>query len=111
MEARETSIRQTRQAQMLRSEENGVLFFKCKRCGGLHFRHAGYVHSLVPFMLSGGDKRIDADPKQVMICVKCRAAFVWLNSQAYDMTDQIELEAWHWLEEDALRATGPGGEC
>lgn len=46
-----------------------------------------------------------------MICVSCKRAFVWLNEQMYDVTDQVDLAAWEKTEKEAHKATGPGGQC
>jgi hypothetical protein len=93
------------------SEEAGVFFNKCEGCGGIHFRHAGYIQSLVPFMRAGGEKKLSLENLNVMVCVGCRHCYVWLNEQMYDVTDRIDLDAWQKLEKDAHRATGPGGQC
>ena len=95
----------------LPEESSGVFFFKCPSCGGTHFRHAGYMESMVPFMRAGLKKRIGVDSLHVKVCVKCRKAFVWLNEQMYDVTDQIDLEAWEKAERELHKATGPGGDC
>ena len=92
-------------------EEEGVFLFKCPNCAGIHFRHAGYVRSLVPFIRAGDERRINADSVAVHICVKCKTAVVWINEQMYDITDQIDLKAWEATEKEAHKATGPGGEC
>ena len=96
-----------------------VFFFKCKKksgllskeCGSGHFRHAGYMKAMLPFLRAGGDKRVSVEDMQVMICVKCRASYVWINEQMYDVTDQIDLKAWEKFEKEAHKTTGPGGEC
>jgi hypothetical protein len=93
--------------------KDNVFLFECpnKKCKSIHFRHAGYVKSMLPFLRSNGEKQIDVVEKQVMICVKCRKAYVWLNEQMYDVSDRIDLKAWEKFEKEAHRATGPGGEC
>ncbi len=88
-----------------------IFMFECTNCGGVHLRHAGYVKSLVPFIRPGDEKRVDAMDKHVMVCVKCRSCFVWINEQVYDVTDQIDLEAWEKAEAELHQATGPGGQC
>lgn len=92
-------------------EGSGVFLFECKGCKGVHYRHAGYVKSMLPFMRAGGEKRLSVDDLQVMVCVKCRRCYVWLNEQMYDVTDRIDLAAWEAFEREAHRATGPGGQC
>ncbi len=90
-----------------------IFFYECQKegCGGVHFRHAGYVEIMVPFMRPGNEKRIGMSSEQVKICVKCKSAFVWVNEQVYDVTDKIDLEAWEKTEIELQKATGPGGEC
>lgn len=88
-----------------------MFFFKCSSCGNMHFRHAGYFELLLPFMRAGNEKRMMMDAHQVMICVTCKNAYVWLNEQMYDVTDDIDLEAWEKTEREAQKATGPGGQC
>ena len=94
-----------------------VFLFECpkvvdgKRCNNTHVRHAGYVQELIPFIRSGGEKRVANEKRQVMVCTKCRACYIWINEQMYDITDKIDLEAWEKLEREMDNATGPGGEC
>lgn len=98
-------------------EEDGVFFFKCtseklsKICGGVHYRHAGYIQTMIPFMRSGGERRIGIEDKRLWVCVKCRACYVWINEQMYDVTDKVDLEAWEKMEKKLHKATGPGGQC
>jgi len=87
-----------------------VHFFKCT-CESIHFRHAGYTKIMVPFMRAGGEKRVNVSNEQVMICVKCKRSFIWVNEQMYDITDRIDLKAWEKTEKEAQAATGPGGQC
>lgn len=99
-----------------KSPEN-LFFFKCKKvkrskeCGSIHYRHAGYLKTMLPYLKPGGEKRVCVDNVQVMVCVSCRACYVWVDDQMYDVTDQIDLKAWEKLEKEADKATGPGGEC
>lgn len=88
-----------------------IFFFKCKGCGASHFRHAGYMEVMVPFIRPGNEKRVSVDSLQVKVCVKCKTSFVWINEQMYDVTDQIDLAAWEKTEKEAHKATGPGGQC
>lgn len=90
--------------------DDNVHFFKCK-CGGIHFRHAGYIKSLLPFMRAGGEKRVNVEQLCVQVCVKCRKSYVWLNEQMYEVTNQVDLNAWEKSERELHRATGPGGQC
>lgn len=88
-----------------------VFFFKCPKCESIHFRHAGYVKNMMPYLKHGGEKKVSVENLQVMVCVKCKGCYVWLFDQMYDVTDNIDLQAWERLEIEAHRATGPGGDC
>lgn len=88
-----------------------LAMLKCPDCGGVHFRHAGYINLMLPFMRSGGEKRVDLHEVRVMICVSCKRSHVWANEQLYDVTEHVDLTAWVKTEREAHRATGPGGQC
>lgn len=88
-----------------------IYFFECPNCGSIHLRHAGYVKTLAPFIRPGDEKQVDAQNAYVMVCVKCRFCYAWINEQVYDITDKIDLEAWEKMEAELHKATGPGGEC
>lgn len=87
-----------------------VHLYKCS-CGGLHFRHAGYMETMLPFLRAGGEKRVNLESQQVKVCVACKRSFIWVNEQMYDVTDRIDLKAWERTEKEAHMATGPGGNC
>lgn len=87
-----------------------VHFFKCE-CGSIHYRHAGYVKTMVPFMRSGAEKKVSVANEQVMVCVSCKKSYAWINEQMYDISAQIDVKAWERAERDLQAATGPGGEC
>lgn len=92
-------------------ESIGDLFlFQCP-CGSVHFRHAGYVEGMMPYMRGDVSKHVATDSHSVKICVKCKHAYIWINDQVYDITKFIDLEAWEKFEKVAHKATGPGGEC
>lgn len=80
-------------------------------CGGVHFRHAGYIHNMLPFMRANQEKKVELQSYQVMVCVKCRSSYAWVYDQLYDISQHIDLEAWEKLEKEAHKATGPGGQC
>lgn len=80
-------------------------------CGGVHFRHAGYVHNMLPFMRSNQEKKVELVNYQVMVCVKCRSSYIWAYDQLYDISEKIDLEAWEKVEKELHKATGPGGQC
>ncbi len=90
--------------------DENMFFFKCS-CSGIHYRHAGYVKTLIPFIKPGGVKEVVADSRQVMVCVACKNCYVWAGEQMYDVTEQIDLNAWEKAEVELNAATGPGGEC
>ena len=91
--------------------DENLFLFKCRKCEGVHFRHAGYVTLMLPFLRAGGEKRVGCDDVRVMVCVKCKSAWAWITDQMYDLTDKIDLEAWEKTEKEAHKATGPGGQC
>jgi hypothetical protein len=66
---------------------------------------------MLPYIKAGGEKRITAEPYQVMVCVKCKKASIWVDDQMYDVTDRVDLQAWAKTEKEAHAATGPGGNC
>lgn len=80
-------------------------------CKGVHFRHAGYVEMMLPFMELEGAKRMGVESVHVKICVKCKSAYVWTGRQMFDVTDKVDLRAWEKTEKEAQAATGPGGQC
>lgn len=88
-----------------------MFLFQCTECGGVHFRHAGYIETLLPYVRADKQAKVDSGSYQVKVCVKCRRCFVWYNEQMYDVTDLIDLDAWEKAEKDLHKATGPGGEC
>ena len=90
---------------------DAVFLFECPSCDGKHFRHAGYLIVLLPFLRSGNEKRMQADNEQVMICVKCRKAYIWEAEQMYDVSEHVDVEAWEKAERELQKATGPGGQC
>ncbi len=89
---------------------DSIFMFKCP-CGGSHFRHAGYIQVLLPFLKPGGEKRVHCDDHRVMVCVRCKKSFVWVNEQMHDVSARVDLEAWERTEKEAHKATGPGGQC
>lgn len=90
--------------------ESGVFVWRCA-CGNLHLRHAGYLRLMLPFLESGGEKRMVVENAQVMVCVACRQCTAWNGKQLYDVTDQVDLKAWEKAEVELHKATGPGGQC
>lgn len=97
--------------QVMNSPEE-LKLFACPNCGGIHFRHAGYVETLTPFMDSESPSvRVASDDKQVKVCVSCKHSYVMSQGKIWDVTKFIDLEAWAKTEKIAQEATGPGGEC
>lgn len=94
-----------------KKDTKGLFFFECSKCKGKHFRHAGYMKAMMPFLRANGEKKVSVDDYQVWVCVKCRSAYIWLGEQMYDVTSQIDIEAWQKFEKEAHKATGPGGNC
>lgn len=90
---------------------DGNLFVYSCACTGSHFRHAGYMKILLPFMKPGMQKSMAVETRQVMVCVKCRKCYIWDGEQMYDVTEKVDLEAWEKAEKELHKATGPGGEC
>jgi hypothetical protein len=94
-----------------------MIVFKCpnkyrrKPCNNTHFRHAGYMEFLIPWIRPNKEKKIQNDSVQVKICTKCKSAFVYYNDVFYDVTDKIDLKAWEKTEKEMQKATGPGGDC
>lgn len=88
-----------------------LFLFQCPDCGGFHFRHAGYVEVLMPFVRADKTAEVSKDSFEVNVCVKCRRSFIWYNEQMYEITNIIDIKAWAKAEKELNEATGPGGEC
>lgn len=94
-------------------EGDGLKIFKCPKCNGAHFRHAGYIEIPTPFIEAdkGSEVKAVLDSKPVKLCVSCKTALISYNSKVYDVTHLIDLDAWEKTEKEAQKATGPGGQC
>jgi len=93
-------------------DECKSLILKCPECDGIHFRHAGYIETVLPHVEAGGGARIINQSHQVKVCVKCKHSYVAIGEEhMYDITNEIDLEAWEKTEKELQKATGPGGEC
>ena len=57
-----------------------LYMFKCTQCGGVHFRHAGYMEMLLPYVLADKQKKIQKESHQVHVCVKCKKSFKFFNT-------------------------------
>lgn len=87
-----------------------LFLFQCG-CGCIHFRHAGYIESLMPYMRADKSKHVSEDSESVLVCTKCRKCYVWVNNQMWEITDLIDLHAWEKTEKEMHKMTGPGGNC
>ena len=93
-------------------DECNSLILKCPECKGIHFRHAGYIETVLPHIEAGGAVRIINQSHQVKVCVKCRHSYVSIGEEhMYDITNDIDLKAWEKAEKELNNSTGPGGEC
>lgn len=80
-------------------------------CANVHFSYAGYLEGIMPFSRPDKKKQVDISSYQVRVCTKCRACYVFVNEQMYDVTAMVDLEAWAKAERELHQATGPGGQC
>jgi len=88
-----------------------LFLFRCPECGNVHFRHAGYLESVMPYLKADKTQHITTDSLCVNVCTKCKHCYVWYSDQMYDVTDMIDLKAWEKTEKELHKATGPGGQC
>jgi len=65
---------------------------------------------MLPYVGTDGGK-ISVESEQVKVCIKCKSCFVFYAGSLYDVTDDIDLDAWKDSEAILQEATGPGGEC
>ncbi len=92
-------------------EDADIFIIKCPKCGRVHFRHAGYLEVMTPYVDANLGKMLSVDSKPVKICVSCKTAHVIVDGKVIDMTEQIDLGAWERTEVEAHKSTGPGGQC
>ncbi len=92
-------------------EDEDLFVFNCTNCGGIHFRHAGYIESMLPYVNPNEGAKVASESHPVKVCVSCKSSFIQTNGKFIDVTDKIDLEAWKKTEIEAADATGPGGEC
>lgn len=89
--------------------------FKCTTCGNVHFRHAGYVEAMTPYMeLKPGKEpevKSSTTSLQVKICTSCKSCYVDHTGKMYDITKHIDLDAWDSTEKELHKTIGPGGNC
>lgn len=79
-------------------------------CNNVHFRHAGYLSTPLPFVDDEGP-RVAMEHPHVYVCTKCKKCYTWRTGQVYDVTEFIDLKAWEKTEKEMHAATGPGGQC
>ena len=93
-------------------EECQALILKCPKCDNIHFRHAGYVETVLPYVEAGGQSRVVNESHAVKVCTKCKHSYVSIGQEhMYDITSKIDLEAWEKAEKELHKATGHGGQC
>lgn len=92
-------------------ESEDLNLFKCPKCKGVHFRHAGYLHTTVPYVKANREPEVAKDQCPVIVCVKCRKCYIDVHGQTYDVTDTIDLKAWEKAEKEMYKTTGPDGQC
>ena len=93
-----------------------LMLYKCPNCRGVHFRHAGYVEQMTPYIALEPDMAVNSvksstNSLQVKVCVACKFAFVDIKGKMFDISKHIDLSAWEKTEKEMTKATGPGGEC
>lgn len=95
------------------NDTNRLFLFKCPNCGGVHFRHAGYVETQIPFIDPKEGPKVSVESLQVKICLgqKCDKSYIYREGKFWDISEHIDQKAWAKKEEVAHEATGPGGEC
>jgi hypothetical protein len=93
------------------TEEEKVFYFTCPTCGNKHFRHAGYMETLMPFVRANKQKVVSCESIPVKVCTKCKDCFIWINESMRNVTSDINVEAWETTERELHKATGPGGDC
>lgn len=91
-----------------------LMLFKCE-CGSVHFRHAGYLEALTPYMSlqpeAGPQVKSSTSSLPVKVCIQCKKSYVDYLGKMQDVTDHIDLKAWEKAEKELEKASGPGGEC
>lgn len=102
-----------KQSEFIKPLENtdSMFLLKCPKCGGVHFRHAGYVHTMIPYVDPKQGPLVAAEPKPVQVCVNCKTSVFYAENRFHDISSHIDLQAWDKTEKEAHKATGPGGQC
>jgi len=109
MDTIELRVPKTEAVKEVKSAED-LFLFKCT-CGNIHFRHAGYVEMLMPYIQADKEKKVTKDSYAVHVCTTCKKCYIWHHPDMYDLTPLIDLKAWEKTEKELHDATGPGGDC
>lgn len=101
------------QIKAVKAGADRLFLFKCSddKCKNIHFRHAGYVEALMPLIQADQKTRIAHHSHQVLVCTKCRKSYIWYDERMYDLSEQIDMNAWAKAEKELHKATGDGGQC
>ena len=83
---------------------------RCPICGGMHFRHAGYMLPLLPF-LEKGESKVQVNQAPVYICINCKAGIIHVDGKIHDVSGFVDMSKWEQTEKLAYKMTGPGGQC
>ena len=91
---------------------DSILLLKCPKCGHTHFRHAGYMITVTPYLeIKTQSVNNVSTNNPVHICIKCKTAILAVEGKIHDVTDHVDFEAWNKTEKIAHETTGPGGQC
>lgn len=110
--ARDTSSEnvKSRVAPVVVEDVSELFMFQCT-CESIHYRHAGYIKTLVPFSKPNKEQKVESHDHSVLVCTQCKKCYIWMDAKMYDVTKLIDLEAWDKTEREMHKATGPGGQC
>lgn len=90
---------------------NDLFLLKCPKDGNVHFRHAGYVYPMTPYVDPKRGAQVSSVQTPVMVCTTCKSVLFYFDSKFHDITSHTDLEAWDKTEKEMHKATGPGGDC
>lgn len=82
----------------------------CPSCGHMHFRHAGYVLPLTPYVEKGESKMM-TEQVPVYICIKCKTSLTAIGGKLHNMSKVVDVASWEKTEVEAHKKTGPGSQC
>ena len=114
-----TEIKTNAMVKKVKDLDKELLVFRCTKksrfmkseCGNPHFRHAGYMEAIVPYMKPTKEGQISTSSLEVKVCTVCKSCYVYVDNHFYNVTDDIKLDAWEETEKEMQKATGPGGQC